>query len=875
MSKDKNTVDFGIDLGTTNSCIAILKDGKPEIIENNDGDKYTPSAVGIKKGKIYVGKRAINMANLGDQNAYKEFKLQMGTSYEYEFPSEGVRMTPVELSAEVLKSLKKDVMHKLGMNITNVVISVPAAFNTHQTTHTMDAAEKAGFFHTYLINEPVAAAIAYGSENVENRTVWLIYDFGGGTFDAAVIQLINDEFRILEHKGDNMLGGKLIDWDIVNKIFVPALKSEYNLTDFNRGNPKWKVTFAKLKKTAEEAKIGLSRDDTVDIFVEALGVDDDGQWITFEYELQRKEIIPIIEPYVERSVNICKEAIKNSKIRIDDIDKVIMVGGTTLSSLVREKVQEKLQIPLEHSIDPLTVVTRGAAIFAGTQANAVCSICGEDKPLNSDMICKDCADKPPAEYKIITDFEATGSDIDPIIEGKIEAKNISSLDGFKIEFVEMKSQWRTGEIGIDSDNSFITDLRCGRLETVTYEIKLADNKGYLVECEPKVIKYTHIDRQPPADILINSIGIGKEDNTMTIFEKKGTKLPVNRTKKFRTTAQLKAGDTGELLHIPILEGEDTRRADSNDPIGYLNIMGANAEDLNNKGPAEGHVYIKRDLPAGSQVDVTLEVDKSRQINARAYIPDLDIEVEKVLEIIIHPPKPPIDLRKIFDSEMSRLNEIKDQINDLIDIDIKNQAEEILQKIDKEQIIPEIENSITAAIDDPDAANQAEVRLKDLKKIIDKIEDILSLPILQKELTKQRDQTRLVVEKRGESQHKTDLMELERQIEENIDTKDPALLHSFISKLKGLEDDVNLNSLEVLISLFRQLEMMISSIKDPGDVINAENYAKIGNEAINQYRENPLREKETKETLKGVNGALIQIIGIVPPPPEGRKGVVDW
>jgi molecular chaperone DnaK len=206
----RTTIDFGIDLGTTNSAIAVLHGMIPDIIKNNDNNDITPSAVYIDKhGSIKTGFRA--KVRLEDENSvddvYIEFKRKMGIAHEYKFKSIGRIMKPEELSAEILKSLRGDVQQKLGEDIQSAVITVPAAFEQRQCATTMKSAGLAGLTQCRLVLEPVAAALSYGFQKEFHKEYWLVYDFGGGTFDAAVMKVEDGTIMVVNHGGNNYLGG--------------------------------------------------------------------------------------------------------------------------------------------------------------------------------------------------------------------------------------------------------------------------------------------------------------------------------------------------------------------------------------------------------------------------------------------------------------------------------------------------------------------------------------------------------------------------------------------------------------------------------------------------------------------------------------------
>ena len=259
----RQTIDFGIDLGTTNSAISLLRDVKPEIIKNNDDIDITASAVYIgKSGQVVVGNRAKSrLENVSStEDVYTEFIREIGSDRIYTFKSAGVQKTPVELSAEVLKDLKGNVQSKLGEDLQAAVVTIPAAFAQAQCSATKRAAELAGFKQCPLLQEPVAASLAYGFQGDTNaKDMWLVFDFGGGTFDAAIMKADEGDLQVVSHGGDNYLGGSDIDFGILDKIIIPRLQESFNLPDFTRGNKRWNVAMARMKRMIEEAKIELSR----------------------------------------------------------------------------------------------------------------------------------------------------------------------------------------------------------------------------------------------------------------------------------------------------------------------------------------------------------------------------------------------------------------------------------------------------------------------------------------------------------------------------------------------------------------------------------------------------------------------------------------
>ena len=244
---NQQNIQIGIDLGTTNSSVAINNNGAVEIIKKQAGGvEYTPSIFGFDKAKNkVVGQKAYeyfykNASEEEIKNYKPEVKRLMGTSDTFHFERVDIKMSPEEISAEILKSLKEDILRKYpDFNTIAAVITVPAAFSVLQSEATKRAGNLAGFKHVVLLQEPIAAAVAYGFSNTKNEN-WLIYDFGGGTFDVALIASKDRALSVLSHNGDNFLGGKDFDSKIVDKVIVPKILEKFSIKNFNKGNEKYR-----------------------------------------------------------------------------------------------------------------------------------------------------------------------------------------------------------------------------------------------------------------------------------------------------------------------------------------------------------------------------------------------------------------------------------------------------------------------------------------------------------------------------------------------------------------------------------------------------------------------------------------------------------
>lgn len=366
----RQTIDFGIDLGVDHAVIAVVRGLDTEVVKNHHGQERTPCAVRVDgRGSFIVGQGASERLDDDPGNTFAEFGLRMGTNHEYRFERSGLTMRAEDLSAEVLKSLKMDVIERLGEDIAAAVITVPAAFDAPQTAATRRAAEKAGLAVSPLVLEPLAASLAFGAQALTEDVRWLTYDFGRNRFVVSLVELRDRQTEVLAHAGDHHLGGRLIDWAIVEELFAPELTKEHQLTDFRRGNPQWQGAMAKLRQEAEEARARLRTTDTTEAIITFVCLDDGGKPVGLEVLVSRADVERLMEPYVLRSVELAKGVLAEQRLGPGDIEKVCLIGDATLDPYLRDRLKdptEGLGVRLDFSADPLTAIARGAAIFAGS-----------------------------------------------------------------------------------------------------------------------------------------------------------------------------------------------------------------------------------------------------------------------------------------------------------------------------------------------------------------------------------------------------------------------------------------------------------------------------------------------------------------------------
>ena len=352
---------IGIDLGTTNSCVSVLEGGEPKVIPNAEGNRTTPSVVSFKNGEVRVGDVAKREAQTST-NVISSIKRLMGTKQKVE--AEGKKYTPEEISAKILMNLKESAEAYLGGEVTKAVITVPAYFNDAQRQATKNAGKIAGLEVERIINEPTAAALAYGLDKQENAHTVLVYDLGGGTFDVSILELGDGVFEVLSTSGNNNLGGDDFDNAIIDYV-VKEFKKE-NGVDLSKD----KLAMQRLKEGAEKAKKDLSGVKTTQISLPFITQGENGP-LHVDMTLTRAKFEELIGDLVESTRKPVRDALKEANLKKTDIDKVLLVGGSTRIPMVQELVKEELGKEPSKEVNPDEVVAMGASIQGGVLTGEV------------------------------------------------------------------------------------------------------------------------------------------------------------------------------------------------------------------------------------------------------------------------------------------------------------------------------------------------------------------------------------------------------------------------------------------------------------------------------------------------------------------------
>ena len=355
---------IGIDLGTTNSCVTVLEAGEPKVIPNPEGGRTTPSVVAFKKGERIVGDAAKRQA-LTNPNTCSSIKRLMGTNKKVEL--DGKKYTPEEISAMILSYIKDYAESYLGEKVDKAVITVPAYFNDAERQATKNAGKIAGLEVERIINEPTAAALSYGLEKEEGQTI-LVYDLGGGTFDVSILELGEGVFEVKATNGNNKLGGDDFDQRIIDYIIKEFKKeNDIDLSDD-------KMAMQRLKEAAEQAKKNLSATVSTTISAPFIAKNEDDEPLHVDMTLTRAKFEDLISDLVESTLEPVKKALKDAKMTKKDIDKVVLVGGSTRVPLVYETITKELGKEPSREVNPDEVVAMGAAIQGGVIAGDVTDI---------------------------------------------------------------------------------------------------------------------------------------------------------------------------------------------------------------------------------------------------------------------------------------------------------------------------------------------------------------------------------------------------------------------------------------------------------------------------------------------------------------------
>lgn len=812
-------IDYGIDLGTTNSAICRMEKGEPVVIKTDVLKDTMPSCISVnKRGTVKAGDSAYNTMKQDKRratkswhqeasNTYIEFKRTMGTNTKYHCSNLNRNFSSEELSAEVLKTLKTFVTDE---TITSAVITVPAKFTVNQKTATMEAAKIAGFKRCELLQEPIAAAMAYGLSADEKDGLWMVFDFGGGTFDAALLKVEDGIMQVFDTEGDNYLGGKNLDYAIVDEIIIPYLKENYSIDVFLTDEEKKQVLRDAMKTYAEDAKNQLSFKDHEDIISNLgdLGEDEDGEEIELDLTVTQSDVFDVMRPYFQKAVDICKNLLKRNNIAGSQINKIILVGGPTHSPLIRQMLKEQITPNIDTSIDPMTAVATGAALYASTL----------DAEINNDEI-------QVGTIKLELGYDSTSVETSEWVSVKLSDE--VSLSKVWVEFVRADKAWSSGKTEVDLNGNVIeTNLLEGKPNS--FSIIVYDDRGNSMPCFPSEFTIIQGAKVGSAPLPYNiGIAIWSENKKRGVFKmakglEKNKPLPaIGVVNDLKTSSQLRPGMEKDIITIPIYQTDDFAEAEGKTAALYeyvadVVITGDDVDCL---------------IPADSSVDVTLKVDSSEQMKVEVHFLAADITVEKEL-----------DTNKKQSVEEAD-NEIKKGLSE---------AQSSIDRLEEDDVpTGELQAEMDKVKEEYANSSEKKMVLQHLKEVLRKIENLDSSTEwqrLEKELKEEFDRLENAQDNLGNDKTRQLVEQLRTQTDKVIREKD-------IIMGKGMLEQIR--ALFVHLTMVYQCIGLIRDCRDRFDFINWKDTTRA-RQLVNRGMEE-INSQPTVEILHPIACSLIELM----------------
>ena len=619
-------IDYGIDLGTTNSAICRMEKGVPVVKKIEVTDETMPSCVFFnRRGGVVVGasayrsmksdkKRTTKTWKVENSNTFVDFKRTMGTDEVYH--SENMKKIGLkadysseELSAEVLKQLKAFITDE---TIHSIVITVPAKFSAPQKAATKRAAQLAGYEHCVLLQEPVAASMAYGLSSEEKNGYWMVFDFGGGTFDAALLKVEDGIMQVFDTEGDNYLGGKNLDYAIVDEIIIPYLKQNFVIDEILAVEERKKVLRDAMKTYAEEAKNHLSFQEQEDIISNLgdLGEDDEGEELEISMTITQEQAFNAMRPLFQKAIDICKSLLERNNMRGSQLDKIILVGGPTNSPLIRQMLRDQISVNVDTSIDPMTAVAKGAALYASTI----------DADVNEEEL-------EVGTIRLDINYESTtveNSLYIPVLLNK-DASGANCPDKVFVQFVGSDQTWSSGKVEIDTNGNVIeTNLKEGKVNS--FIVEAYDILGNKLECFPNeisIIQGTKTQSAPlPYFITIEVWDAMRKKLVCAKIEglEKNKPIPaVGILNGYKTTSQLRPGNSSDKLVIPVYQTDSIE-------VGISSKLYEHVADVVIDGSEVDAL-----IPEGTEIDLTIKVDSSEMMTLEALFTTTEQSISKELK----------------------------------------------------------------------------------------------------------------------------------------------------------------------------------------------------------------------------------------------------
>ncbi|MBB5639110.1 molecular chaperone DnaK [Pedobacter cryoconitis] len=812
-----STINFGIDLGTTNSAIAKFVKGEVIVFTNPQdyGRSTLPSVVSYKKDKITVGSKAKEFLEKDPKSVVGVFKRKMGTTESFKIKAINESRTPVELSAQVLKELKTFV--NTGESIESVVLTIPASFDLIQSNATKEAGYQAGFKQVVLLQEPIAASLAYANMKKSSEMSdgqWLVYDLGGGTFDVALIKIKDGEMKVVDHEGDNFLGGADFDTMLVEKFLIPKLNEKYTFNnledDLKSASGKHNAKYYILLRRAEEAKILLSAKSAAEVVIDGFE-DDQGNEVDLEITITRSEFNEMIRASVDGTIEMIKEILTRHSLRSIDLQYILMVGGSTYIPYVRQRVEEILQVPANCEIDPTTAVAVGAAYYAATKQREVSK---EDKPKKQSAISiKASYNKASKEKDELFAARITGN------TDELFYKIVRQDGGFDSGLKKLSTRINEDLPLVDNSYNFFT-------------LTVYDSQNNVIETDMEAIGINSgfgISGQPlPEDICIE---VDDYDNPgltrlLLVFQR-NTVLPTKRTLPFPLNKTILKGSDDEVIRINVLQGSHMSLPEANKSLGYITIIGK---------------QLKRDVSKGSDIEITVTLSESQDLTVSAYLNMADQEFKETFN-----PKErhtPIDLLKEQVIDLSeKLDEEIDQASESEDYETAGTLNKLKLELDN---VSDATESLT--IDDvTDKRYQLEDKKRKIAQEIDSATKHKRIKKVKDHYFETKDECEKLLDESGNDHERKTFNDIVGQEQAFFATNSPIKIQEKSDELSSIVHKINWRTPEFLTGIFNWLR---NDQPKMNNQVQSKSLIDAGKFAI---------ESQNWDRLKEINFGLIDLL----------------
>lgn len=830
---------FGIDLGTTNSAICKMEGGEP-VIKKTDTLKDTlPSCVSFTRKKVVkVGDSAYNDLRQaksqatknwtnGKVNVFIEFKRDMGTDKTNFSSNMDASYSPEQLSAEVLKTLKSFIGDE---NVSAAVITIPAKFKADQIAATKRAAQLAGIEHCELLQEPIAASMAYGLSSANKNGQWLVFDFGGGTFDAALIKVEDGIMQVKDTEGDNYLGGKNLDYAVVDNIIIPYLQENFVIDEIMANDATRNILRDAMKFYAEQAKNQLSFKAQADITsqLDEFGEDDEGNEIELDLVVTQEQLKPVLAKVFQKAIDITIDLLKRNGLSGSDLDKLILVGGPTYSPVLREMLREQVTPNVDTDIDPMTAVSKGAALFAS----------GIDSEVKEEIAVGTVALNLSYEANSVQRMEYVTVQLDKDeCTGNIPEKLF-------VELVRSDNGWSSGKVEIN-DIGDVIECQLMEGKNNAFTITTYDEKGSVIPCFPKEINIMQGivvgNAVLPYNISIEVHDFGLDKNIVKSVKglERNQQIPATGALNgLKTRNQLRPGMEEDTLIIPIYQSEHNAEGTSavhNDHVFDVIITGDEVGQL---------------IPVGSEVDITIKVDRSQMLKLEAFFPISGETVEKEVEIPARTVISTIELEKLKDTANNKLRALKSSSS----ISASETAE-------ADKMINDINNCFNGEKSSEDGRMHLQANLRRAFLKMEEVEQEHEWEALDAEIREEFDRLEKANNDLGNKYDKQ-VAAVRSQVDMAIRSKD-------VRQARAVLDDIN--SLFVAVTLIYQLMGFID--------YHLKNFNSIQWKDSNRARQLLQQGKEiaatnpSESTLHSIVRSVIDLM--IEPPTDGEGGTLGF